>query len=114
LAATLRPLAEEIVPLPHQRRPRRFWARWREVAGDRGVRRDFVEALLRDVDTVEALLSELIGEVQGVDPGSVAEHLARHASDGVALEPPPPAPAERPRGPLVGASVQVEGVLSED
>lgn len=75
LAALLRPLAEELVPLPHQRRPRRFWARWREVAGDRGVRREVVEALLARVGDVETLLSELIAEVQGTDSGSVARHL---------------------------------------
>ena len=88
MAMTLGPLTEEIVPLARPRRPRRFWARWREVAGDLGVRRPFVETLLEQIDTAEELLAELIAEVQAVDVESVKEHLKAFYAE---------SPPQRPR-----------------
>jgi hypothetical protein len=71
LHAALDRFAEELVPLPFERRSRRFWARWREVAGDRGVRREFVEHLLRRATDTRTLVAELIAEMQTVDLASV-------------------------------------------
>ena len=72
LHAVLMPFAQELVPLAFERRSRRFWARWREVAGDHGVRRPFVEELLRTSMDARSMVCELIAEVQSVDPKSVA------------------------------------------
>lgn len=77
LYATLKPFADELMPLAFERRSRRFWARWREVAGDYGVRRPFVEELLRTSDDANALVCALIAEVQAVDPASVADLIER-------------------------------------
>ena len=41
------------------------------MAGDRGVRRDFIEELLRTAEDPRALVVELIAEVQTVDVRSV-------------------------------------------
>lgn len=101
MASALWPLADEIIPLARQRRARRFWARWREVAGDRGVRREFVEALLARVEDRKELLAQLIAEVHSVDPDSVAAHLHQL----------PPADIDAQAAstrPLVGASVRPE------
>lgn len=76
LAASLKPLVDELIPLPPPRRPRRFWAHWREVAGDRGVRRDFVETLLGRAETARELLAELIAEIEVSDIESVEGYLA--------------------------------------
>lgn len=112
------PLCEELIPLSVERRSRRFWARWREVAGDRGVRRDFVEDLLQTASDVRTLVCELIAEVQTVDLRSVYALVdridaERNTSEKVASAP-KVVPPERQRGPLVGASVRVEGVKSDD
>lgn len=111
LAATLQPLAEELVPLPPPRRARRFWARWREVAGDRGVRRDFVEALLDRVSERDELLAELIAEVQSADLESVRAHLQGLDEDFRAA--PEPEPEARAGGALVGSSVRVDGLMED-
>ena len=83
LHAVLMPFAEELVPLGFERRSRRFWARWREVAGDHGVRRPFVEDLLRTASDARTMVCELIAEVHSVDPASVAalvDQIARKPS----------------------------------
>ncbi|MEO1334840.1 MAG: hypothetical protein AAFV29_04320, partial [Myxococcota bacterium] len=89
LYAALLPFAEELIPLAYERRSRRFWARWREVAGNRGVRRPFVEDLLREAKDTRSLICALISEVQSVDLASVVELVDR-------LEAPEPAPAAPP------------------
>ncbi len=71
LHGLLHGFVEELVPLSYERRSRRFWARWREVAGDRGVRREFIEELLRSATDGRTLLCELIAEMQSADPKSV-------------------------------------------
>ena len=82
LLRTLRPLVEELISLPASRRPRRFWGRWREVVGDRGVRRAFVESILYEVDDAYTLACELIAEVHQVQRESVYALVAEiEASD---------------------------------
>lgn len=115
LHAIVMPLCQELWPLPIERRSRRFWARWREIAGDRGVRREFVEQLLASAKDVRALVCELIAEVQVVDPKSVYTLVQRLEEGGLDERPSPSAARpgatpDRERGPLVGASVRVEGV----
>jgi hypothetical protein len=120
LYAVVSPLCEELIPLSVERRSRRFWARWREVAGDRGVRREFVEDLLQSAHDVRTLACELIAEVQTVDVKSVYALVDRiesgdkaHVSGPIAAVK-PVVPPERQRGPLVGASVRVEGVQNNE
>jgi hypothetical protein len=77
-------LCRELLPLAPERRSRRFWSYWRDVSGDRGVRREFVEALLRRTDDFRELTSELIAEALGVDLGSVrsvVEKLEAHSGE---------------------------------
>lgn len=103
------PLCRELVPLSPERRARRFWARWREVSGDKGVSADFVEQLLQTVEDEHSLVSELIAEVHGFDLDSVRALVAKleeeHGAGGNG----------RVRG---GArsehSVRVEGLPEED
>lgn len=118
LHTVVQPLCEELIPLSVERRSRRFWARWREVAGDRGVRREFVEDLLQSANDVRTLVCELIAEVQTVDLKSVYALVERiesaAASEKLASTPKAVVPPERQRGPLVGASVRVEGVGKND
>lgn len=81
----LLPLCLELVPLPVERRARRFWARWREVAGVHGVRREVLEELLRSAKDVQTLACGLIAETQSVDLRSVealVERLERASEDG--------------------------------
>jgi hypothetical protein len=111
----LMPFAGELIPLAYERRSRRFWGRWREVAGDRGVRREFIEDLLRAANDARTLVCELIAEVQSVDVRSVyalVEKLEQSGDleDGNGRDAGTP---DRQRGPLVGASVRVEGVDEE-
>ncbi len=110
LAAVLRPLAEELVPLSHPRRSRRFWARWREVAGDRGVRRHTVEDLLGRATTVDELLAGLISEALCADPSSVLSALPSPEEK----TPDSPAPPDRRPEPLVGSSALVRGLMDEE
>src|SRR5262249_42375925 len=77
----LLPLCLELIPLPVERRSRRFWARWREVAGDRGVRREVLEALLRSARDPRTLLCGLIAEMLSVDLGSVEALVQRLERD---------------------------------
>lgn len=112
LYGILVPFASELIPLPFERRSRRFWARWREVAGDRGVRREFVEELLRSTADTRTLVCELISEVQSVDLKSVYA-LVDKLGEIEIVDVAPGAP-DRTRGPLVGASVRVEGVLVDE
>lgn len=114
LYAVLTPLAGELIPLQYERRSRRFWARWREVAGDRGVRRDFIEDLLRSANDVRTLVCELIAEVQTVDVRSVYALVDKMKQTGELEEADPVGTPDRQRGPLVGASVRVEGVPYDD
>ena len=72
LYSALMPFAQELIPLAFERRSRRFWARWREVAGDHGVRRPVIEELLRTSTDAKYLVCELIAEAHSVDPASVA------------------------------------------
>ncbi len=102
LHGTLLPFAEELIPLAVERRSRRFWARWREVAGDRGVRRDFIEDLLKSAHDVRTLVCELIAEVQSVDPASVYVLVDRLAGE---------APVASERRP---SAVQVDGVEPDE
>lgn len=119
LYAIVLPLCEELIPLGVERRSRRFWARWREVAGDRGVRRDFIDALLVNANDLRTMVCELIAEVQTVDLNSVHALVQKIEADEA---PSPPRPARPPksgatqdrhRGPVVGAEVRVEGVEEE-
>ncbi|MEO1228224.1 MAG: hypothetical protein AAFZ18_04900 [Myxococcota bacterium] len=75
LAERFGPLADEILPLPVQRRSRRFWARWREVNGDGGIPREAVESLLRRAGSRPELLAGIIAEVLEADLASVIEFL---------------------------------------
>jgi len=115
LHTVVMPLCEELIPLSVERRSRRFWARWREVAGDRGVRRDFIEDLLQSANDVRTMVCELIAEVQTVDVKSVYT-LVQKIEMGSTIGPSAgvranaPGTPERQRGPMVGASVRVEGV----
>ena len=68
---------EELIPLSYERRARRFWAHWREVSGDRGVRRELVEELLKTSNDAASLVSGLIAEVQNVDLESVKALVAK-------------------------------------
>jgi hypothetical protein len=113
----LMPFAGELIPLGYERRSRRFWGRWREVAGDRGVRREFIEDLLRAANDARTLVCELIAEVQSVDVRSVYALVEKLEQSGDLEDAngQPVGTPERQRGPLVGASVRVEGVpLDED
>lgn len=114
LYGLLVPFASELIPLPYERRSRRFWARWREVAGDRGVRREFIEDLLRDATDTRSMVCALISEVQSVDLKSVHRLVEKLESSGDVPIPAQPVAPDRTRGPLVGASVRVEGVVDED
>jgi hypothetical protein len=78
------PLCRELLPLSPERRSRRFWSYWRDVSGDRGVRREFVEELLRKSHDFTELVSELIAEAQAVDPHSVRTILEKLEPSGVA------------------------------
>lgn len=116
LYGVLMPFAAELIPLSVERRSRRFWARWREVAGDRGVRREFAEDLLRSANDKRTLVCELISEVQSVDVKSVYALVDKLEATGE-LSPevaPKPPMADRARNPLVGSSVRVEGVIRDD
>lgn len=108
---TMKGLAGELLPLPYERRSRRFWARWREVAGDRGVRRDFIEELLRTANDPRMLICELIAEVQSVDPQSVYALVDRlnAEADAEAPKAEPFEAQDRPREALLGASVRMDG-----
>ena len=108
LVSAFRPLVQELMPLPQARRVRRFWARWREVAGDRGVRRDFIEAVLNRAQSAEELLADLIAEVQGMSLTSVKRQLEALSRRPSAPPPLPEPTAELPLSPLLGASVKVE------
>jgi hypothetical protein len=111
LYSLLMPFAGELIPLTYERRSRRFWARWREVAGDRGVRREFIEDLLRSASDVRTLVCELIAEVQSVDVRSVYALVEKidHGADGEERGTP-----DRQRGPMVGPAIRVEGVSLDD
>lgn len=98
--------AEELVPLSYERRSRRFWARWREVAGDRGVRRDFVEDLLRTAADTRTLVCELIGEAHQVDVRSVYTLVDKLVAEGPVVSAVSPEGDGPTRIPLVGASVR--------
>ena len=111
LYTALMPFAEELVPLAFERRSRRFWARWREVAGDHGVRRHFVEDLLRTATDAKAMVCELIGEVHSVDPESVSELIDRLRNSMPSSAAPAPSGPRR-KSALVGASVKAR--LSND
>lgn len=112
LYTAILPLCRELVPLPIERRSRRFWTHWRDVSGNKGVRRAAVEALLAQAGDADGMAAALIAEVQSVDPQSVQVLLAR-------IEPgtlppdvaPRPSRSEPGKQPLVGASVDVD-VLS--
>lgn len=111
LYAVLKPFVDELLPLAVERRSRRFWARWREVAGERGVRREVVEELLESIQDPRTLLAELIAEVELADPKSVHLLIDRlEAAGGVeaARAPIPATPPERQRGQLVGAPVALD------
>ena len=109
LYSVLMPFAEELIPLAFERRSRRFWARWREVAGDHGVRRAFIESLLRTSTDAKGMVCDLIAEVHSVDRDSVAQLVDR--MDG-SKQPSvlPVAEAGRARNSLVGAQVKVPGL----
>ncbi len=109
----LLPFVRELVPLRYERRSRRFWARWREVAGDRGVRREVVEELLKSAQDERSLVCELIAEVQSVEPKTVYPLVAKLENESLPDQP-ASLSSERRRGPLVGASVRVEGVFNEE
>ena len=71
LYSALWPLSRELIPLPYERRSRRFWARWREVTGDRGIHPDYVEQLLQSADDAQQLVAALIAELQSAQYQSV-------------------------------------------
>ncbi len=113
----LMPFAGELIPLQYERRSRRFWGRWREVAGDRGVRREFIEDLLRAANDARTLVCELIAEIQSVDVRSVyalVEKMEQGGGLDSSDENGEVGTPDRQRGPLVGASVRVEGVSEDD
>jgi hypothetical protein len=111
LHAVVLPFCEELIPLSVERRSRRFWARWREIAGDRGVRREFVEELLQSANDTRTLVCELIAEVQNVDVKSVYTLVSKIESDNKkGSGPKPVVPPERQRGPIANVSVRIEGV----
>jgi hypothetical protein len=116
LHAVVLPLCEELIPLSVERRSRRFWARWRELAGDRGVRRGFIEDLLQSANDVRTLVCELIAEVQTVDVKSVYTLVQKieAAGDKPSVRASAAGTPERQRGPMVGASVRVEGIPPKD
>ncbi|MCC7384181.1 MAG: hypothetical protein IT384_20220 [Deltaproteobacteria bacterium] len=106
------PLCKELAPLAPERRSRRFWALWREASGNRGVRRDIAEEILRSAPDVLTLAAELIAEAQSVDVDSVRAHIVRIDAEGQGPAgsgaPRLPMNEERARGPLVGAPVRIE------
>ena len=115
LYGLLMPFASELIPLSIERRSRRFWARWREVAGDRGVRREFVEDLLRSASDKRTLVCELIAEVQSVDVKSVYALVDKLEATGELPGPSSkPTAGDRGHNPLVGSSVRVEGVFRDE
>ena len=114
LYAAISSFCRELVPLNTERRSRRFWAHWREVSGDRGVRRSVVEAILSSATTADELAAAFIAEVQSVDLESVRELIDRIGAEGPIESAPPPRGEERSRGALLGASVKVEGLAPED
>ncbi|MBI2377628.1 MAG: hypothetical protein HYV07_26740 [Deltaproteobacteria bacterium] len=100
-------LCAELVPLSYERRQRRFWARWREVSGDRGVRRKVADELLRRCTDFVSLVSGLVTEVLDADPDAVREVVAQLSTS--SPPPPPPRASEpAPPMPLVGASVPID------
>ena len=104
---------EELAPLSYERRSRRFWAHWREVSGDRGVRRTLVEETLGSAEDARDIANALIAEVQSVDPDSVRDLLLKIEAEGPdddPIEAPVVARQEHGRGALMGASVKVEGL----
>ena len=112
LHQAIAPLCRELVPLEPERRVRRFWSLWREVSGDRGIRREAAEQLLRRATDVRQLAADLIAEVQGVDRDSVLQLLERLDAE---AEPPRPAPTdERARAALVGAPVKLAELPDPD
>ena len=109
--ALLKPFVEELLPLPVERRSRRFWARWREVAGERGARREVVEQLLETTHEVRALLCELIAEVEQAELKSVYALVDRLEANGgveAARAQVQATPPERVRGQLLGAPVALD------
>ncbi|MFO0725566.1 MAG: hypothetical protein U1E65_17415 [Myxococcota bacterium] len=82
LYTAILPLCRELLPLPYERRSRRFWSLWRETSGDRGVRREVVEEILKRTGDLHGLAGALIAEVQGVDAESVHLLLQRIEADG--------------------------------
>jgi hypothetical protein len=108
--AVVLPFCEELIPLAVERRSRRFWARWRELTGDRGVRREFVEDLLQSANDVRTLACELIAEVQNVDVKSVYALVSKiESGEPRGTEPKPIGTPERQRGPIASVSVRVQG-----
>lgn len=106
LYTAILPLCAELIPLNVERRSRRFWSLWREASGDRGVRREVVEAVLAKSRDVRTLASELIAEVQAVDLESVRAMIDRVEAEGSAKPSAKATPDGRGRGALVGASVR--------
>lgn len=106
LYTAILPLCAELIPLSVERRSRRFWSLWREASGDRGVRREVVEAVLAKSRDVRTLASELIAEVQAVDLDSVRAMIERVEAEGSAKPSAQATPEGRGRGALVGASVR--------
>lgn len=113
LAASILPLCRELVPLNYERRSRRFWARWREVSGERGIHREAAERILASDASLEELLAQLTAEILGADLSSVRAQLERVLGEETKDAPGPRVTAERARGPLVGASVRVEGLSAD-
>jgi hypothetical protein len=112
LHQAIAPLCRELVPLEPERRVRRFWSLWREVSGERGIRREAAEQLLRRATDVRELAADLIAEVQGVDRDSVLRILERLDAE---AEPPRPAPTdERAHAALVGAPVKLAELPDPD
>ncbi len=119
LYTAILPLCRELVPLSPERRSRRFWTHWREASGDRGVRREVAEQVLETARDVRGLASDLIAEVQSVDPESVRILIDRldaeaDQTEGALTPRTPERPGEdRARAPLVGAVVRVEDLPFE-
>ncbi len=99
---------EELEPLSYERRSRRFWARWREVAGDRGVRRDFVEELLKTATDTRTLICELIAGMQSAGPASVYQLVDKLGDEAPHLASQPVDSPAQPLPELLGASVRVD------